>query len=201
MNVTYKGIREELPPKLQAKLDGKLRKLSKLLERRGEKKEVHVIVTNERHLQHAEVTVQFYDHQLVGIGSDADLFTALSAALDKLEFQVVKQRARWREKVRRKEAPVKGEAAPLAAAPARTKAAVKAGAKAAAPGSSRPSKDGAGQRVFRVEHHRQKKPMTLEEALIEMEDDQDYLVYQDADKDQVSVLVRRRDGHFDLIES
>ena len=43
--------------------------------------------------------------------------------------------------------------------------------------------------------------MTLDEALLEMEEDRDYLVYRDADKECVSVLVRRRDGHFDLIES
>ena len=42
--------------------------------------------------------------------------------------------------------------------------------------------------------------MTLDEAVMEIEKDQDYLVYRDADKDRVSVLVRRRDGHFDLIE-
>jgi len=43
--------------------------------------------------------------------------------------------------------------------------------------------------------------MTLEEALIEMETDRDYMVYRDADKGCVTMLVRRRDGHFDLIES
>ena len=43
--------------------------------------------------------------------------------------------------------------------------------------------------------------MTLEEALLEMEDHRDYMVYRDADKACLSVLVRRRDGHFDLIES
>ncbi len=32
-----------------------------------------------------------------------------------------------------------------------------------------------------------------------MEEDRDYLVYRDAEGDGVSVLVRRRDGHFDLI--
>jgi hypothetical protein len=34
-----------------------------------------------------------------------------------------------------------------------------------------------------------------------MEDGREYLVYRDAEKECVSVLVRRRDGHFDLIES
>ena len=39
----------------------------------------------------------------------------------------------------------------------------------------------------------------------EMDETRDYLVYRDADRDGqnggLSVLVRRRDGHFDLIES
>ena len=43
--------------------------------------------------------------------------------------------------------------------------------------------------------------MTLEEALLEMEDGRDYVVYRDADKQVVSMLIRRRDGHFDLIET
>src|SRR5277367_3887191 len=100
MKVSYRGVHKELPPKLQEKLDAKFAKLSKLLERRGEK-EAHVVVTSERHLHNAEVTLQFYDHQLVGIDSDADLFTAVSKALDKLDKQAVKQRGKWREKKRR----------------------------------------------------------------------------------------------------
>ena len=43
--------------------------------------------------------------------------------------------------------------------------------------------------------------MTLEEALLEMETQVDYVVYRDSDRDCLSVLVRRRDGNFDLIES
>jgi len=181
MRVTYKGIKQELPANLQEKLDARFAKLSKLLEKRGEK-EAHVILTSERHLQHAEITVQFFDHQLVGVGSDTDLFTALSVAIDKLETQVHKQSEKWREKTRRalNGAKTGGETEALA----------------------RPSGEETvnERRVFRVNHHENRKPMTLEEALLEMEQDRDYLVYRDADKHCLSVLVRRRDGHFDLIE-
>jgi putative sigma-54 modulation protein len=45
------------------------------------------------------------------------------------------------------------------------------------------------------------KPMTLEEAILEMESNADYFVYQDLDRSRLSVLLRRRDGHFDLIEA
>lgn len=183
MKISYRGVQKEFPPAFQEKLDAKFAKLSKLLEKRGEK-EAHVVVTTEAHLHHAEITVQFYDHQLVGTGSDTDEFTAVHNALEKLETQAVKQTAKWRDKTRRSD--INGTAEEETAVPA---------------GES----DKAGQphkvEIFRVNHHDQRKPMTLEEAVMEMENDRDYMVYRDADRQCVSVLVRRRDGNFDLIES
>jgi putative sigma-54 modulation protein len=181
MKITYTGIHRDLPPKLQEKLDTKFAKLSKLLEQRGEK-EAHVVVTGERHLHNAEITLQFYDRQLIGIGSDADLFTALAQALEKLEKQAVNHRAKWREKARRKVPRKTAASGPAKQAPA------------ALDGDLPP-------RIFRVNHHQRRKPMTAEEAVLQMEDGREYLVYRDAEKESVSVLVRRRDGHFDLIES
>jgi len=181
MKVTYRGVHNELPPRFQEKLDAKFAKLSKILERRGEK-EAHVVVTSERHLHNAEITLQFYDHQLIGVDSDADLFTAVSKALDKLDKQAVKQREKWREKKRRSNGAAL-ETAEVVAEPVAGKA-----------GRDAP-------RVYKVNHQGQRKPMTLEEALLEMEGNRDYLVYRDADNECLSVLVRRRDGHFDLIET
>ena len=179
MKVSYTGLKQEIPAKLQAKLDAKFGKLSKLLDTRSER-EAHVVVTHERHLTNVEITVQFYDHQLVGIGSDGDLFQSVAAALAKLEKQAVKQRGKWRETKRRKEGGGKAALEPAAAS------------------SPEPER---AQRVFRVSHRANGKPMTLDEAILEMEKDLDYLVYRDAEKERLSVLVRRRDGHFDLIEA
>ncbi len=197
MNIRYKGVQKELPPRLQAKLDAKFAKLSKLLERRGER-EAHVVLTNERHIHQAEITLQFYDHSLVGIGRDGDVFTAMAAAIEKLEKQAVTALTKWREKARRGARP-SGPAGPAEKARA-----------SAPPAPSRKSaasrKDAAAQdapqekRVFRVNHHERRKPMTIDEAMLEMENGGDYLVYRDAQKEGVSVLVRRKDGHFDLIE-
>jgi len=64
MNVSYRGIKKELSPKLQQKLDAKFAKISKLVEKRGEK-EAHVVVTLQNHLHKAEITMQFYGHPLV----------------------------------------------------------------------------------------------------------------------------------------
>jgi putative sigma-54 modulation protein len=192
MKVTYRGVQKELPPKLQEKLDARFAKLSKLLERRGEK-EAHVVITAERHLHKTEVTIPFYDHQLIGLGADVDLFTSMSQALDKLEKQAVKTRDKWREK-RRDTPNADGEAPAIGPSP---KALAKPNAK---PARKQTARD---VRIFPVNHHDRRKPMTLEEAVIELQSDASltYMVYRDADKQCVSVLVRRQDGHFDLIES
>lgn len=183
MKITYTGIKQELSPKFQRKLDAKFQKLSKLLEKRGEI-EAHVVVTSVRHLHKAEITLPYYEHELIGAGSDPDVFTAISAALERLEAQAVKNRGKWREKHRRKDELAGKEAKVSKAAPP--------------PESSEKSSP---VNVFRVNHHDQRKPMTLDEAMLEMEEDRDYMVYRDAEKEKVTVLVRRRDGHFDLIES
>ena len=183
MNVSYRGIKKDLSPKMQEKLSAKFAKISRLVEKRGEQ-EAHVVVTSENRMHKAEITMLFYGHPLVGIASDADLFTALNEALDKLDKQAVKNCAKYRAKVRR---------------PASKEAANGSGELVGVVATSEGRE--IAQKVYRVNHLDQRKPMTLEEALLEMGKNDDYVVYRDAEKECVSVLIRRRDGHFDLIES
>jgi putative sigma-54 modulation protein len=200
MIITYTGRHEDFPPKQREKLEAKLRKISKLLDRRGDK-EAHVIVSKERFLHKVEITINAHDHALVGIGADADLFTAMCTATEKIEKQVVKMRTKWRDTHRHavtKEAKVESATAP-APSEAKGKSGKVASGKAAQ--SARNAKTNSAARVFRVDHNDGKKPMTLEEAMLEMGEAQDYLVYRDAKTDKVAVLMRRPDGHLDLIES
>ena len=195
MKVSYTGIKSGLPAKLQQKLDTKFAKLSKLVDGRGEK-QAHVIVTSERHLHKAEITLHVHNRQLVGIGSDSDVFKAMSAAIERIEKQAAKEGAKWRETTRRSDSIKVVGAKP---APPRKIAPVKA----AAGNNSQVRRSGAKSevRVFRPDQHERRKPITLEEALLEMEDGRDYVAYRDADKQVVCTLIRRRDGHYDLIEN
>jgi putative sigma-54 modulation protein len=192
MKVTYKGMPHALPPKVQQKLDGKFSKIAKLLDGRGER-EAHVIVTQERRMCCAEITLQFHDHKLIGKGSDTDLFTALSMALEKLDSQAVKQRTKWRAAHRHKDDGM------------RRSAEAEAPVKVPASPAPQDASEAEEKRIFRVNGVGRRKPMTLDEAILEMDETRDYLVYRDADRDAqrqgLSILVRRRDGHFDLIES
>jgi len=178
MKIKYTGRQVELAPAQLKKLEARFAKIGKLLDGRREC-EAHVVLSVERHLQQAEATVHYYGHPLVGMGSNPDLFTAIHSAAEKLEKQAVKARTKWRDNKR--------------------------GPKAEAPEPPAPQAEAAPEpeperRVFRVNHHQQRKPMTLEEAVLEMEKKRDYVVYTDAETDRVTVLVRRRDGNFDLVE-
>ncbi len=183
MKVIIKGNLEQLVPAQRKKLDRKLAKLGKLIDGR-EEREAHLIVVSERQNHRAEITVNFHDHPLVSEASSPDLLTALTLAADKLEKQVQKLRTKWRDTKR---------------VPLREKSAVVEEGEAGA--EVEETEAGEAPRVFRVNHRADQKPLTLEEALIEMEDGRDYLVYRDADTDRLSVLLRRRDGNFDLVQA
>lgn len=192
MKISYTGRHEEFPPKQRAKLEAKIQKLSKLLERKGEK-EAHVILSQERFLQKVEITINAWDHAMVGVGSDVDLVVAAHAALERLEKQVLKVRSKHRDTQRHSGKPGIPPAAPE---PAALSSKISKKSAKAAPQPAKTSK-----KIYRVNHRDGRKPMTVDEAMLEMEDSQDYMVYRDARTDRVTVLMRRPDGHFDLIES
>ncbi len=196
MKITFTGKQDKLNPSQERKLALAFARLSKLLERRGEKG-AQVILSNQRHLQHAEVRLNFYDNTLVGTGAATDQFTAIMDAVEKVEKQAIKTRSKWRETKRAlpgREVRAKGAA--LAAEPPAAPAAPAKGRKAAkAAAAAKPAK------VVRASAKSNGKPMTVDEALLAMEEDRDYLVYRDSGTDKVHVLIRRRDGNVDLVEA
>jgi len=177
MRITYTGRQVELAPAQLRKLETQFAKLGKLLDGKDQR-EAHVILSVERHLHCAEISLNYHNHSLVGLGENADMFTAIHAAILKLEKQAIKVRAKWRDNKR---------------GPKRTGTSTPSGEAASEPADEK--------KIFRINHHHSRKPMTLDEALLEMEKGRDYLVYRDAETESIAVLVRRRDGHFDLVEA
>ena len=96
MKITYTGRQVEFPPAQMQKIEGQFATLSKLLDGGGERG-AHVVISHERHLHQAEVTINYHHHALVGIATDADPFTALHGAVLKLEKQALKVREKWRD--------------------------------------------------------------------------------------------------------
>jgi len=179
MKITYTGRQVEVAPAQLKKLQDRFSKIGKLLDGK-EERDAHVVLSLERKIHKAEATLNYYNHQLVGVGSSADLFTAIHLAAEKLEKQCVKARTKWRDAKRmpRKSAPEVETEKPVPAE----------------------SENDGGRQVYKIKPAQRRKPMTVEEAVLEMDKSRDYLVYRDAQTDKVSVLLRRRDGHFDLVE-
>src|SRR5258707_1572166 len=141
MKITYTGRQVELKPAQFKKLEAQFAKIGKLLDGKHQG-DAHVVLSLERHLHHAEVNVNYHNHALVGLGSDVDLFTAIHSASEKLEKQLLKTQAKWRDS---KRTPRKGEAeAATAQAP-----------------EPEPQAE-AERRIFRVDHPDRRKPMPVD---------------------------------------
>lgn len=180
MKIHYTGKLEKLDADAQKKLDTRFARLGKLLDRKSEK-EAHVILKTERHLRRAEITVNVAGQPQAGIHAATDQLTALAGACDKLEKQLLKVHdKRLAGKRRAGKAPVAEIATPAAVLV-----------------DVRPQPR--SLRVYRIKPD--PKPLTLEEAIMELDGKRSHVAYRDAETGRISVLVRRTDGNFDLIES
>ncbi len=204
MNIHYTGRQAELSDAQKKKLEPKFQKIQKILGNRFEP-EAHVITSLQRHLFWAQVTLNFRHHTAVVECSGSDLFAIVQEALDKLEKQVLRDKDRWREKNRRA-GPGRKTAEEIERLPEKSRegrAASPAGRPNGSPAPQRPA-SGVRTALPRILHTSAPlaKPLTVEEALLEMEqDDRDCVVYQDAENGRLAVLFRRRDGQLELIES
>ena len=187
MHVHYKGKIDELTPEQRELLQARYSRLSRHLDGKSEK-EAHVILTTERYLHNAEITVNFLDHGLVGRGSDPELFTAISDAVNKLEKQVNRLLGKRRESYREGKDKFRAAGENGNQSKELPVLAVK----------TRPISV-EDNRIHEVDITSQQKPMTLEEALMHIEGVSDYFPYIDVTTDHLAVLIRRNDGHFDLV--
>jgi ribosomal subunit interface protein len=123
MKVTYTGRQMDLSPEQSRKLTAEFDKVGKLLDNGRGEAEAHVVLSHERYQNIVEITVPYHNHELIGNGSDPELFSAIHAAIDKLETQAIRVREKWREG---KRVPRKGTE-PFAGAPLESSKSTKTG--------------------------------------------------------------------------
>lgn len=182
MNLHITGSLADIREPLRRKLEGRLSKVAKLIDRK-EDREAHIVLSQQRHLHTAEITVNAHGHALIGAATNADLFQAFSAAIDRLEKQAMKQSARWRDTHRGEDQSLRNAEPPAPSVEEAPKAR-----------SRKP-------RIYRRDGILRRKPMTAEEAALDIEANAGYMAYEDAGTGRIAVLIRRADGNFDLIET
>lgn len=183
MKVHYTGRKAEISDAEKAKAKRRFEKIHRILGA-NRSHEAHVILSRVRDHCDAEITLRALHHTLVVSSHNAHPFAALTKALEKLEKQVVKNKHKLVETRRphrqRGELPVAVE---IATPPAE------------------PVAEPAGPRILRGDGPHP-KPLTLDEARLHLEqEDRDQVTYRDAESGTVCVLLRRRDGHLELVES
>ena len=178
VTVTFRHV--DSTPALRTYAEGKLtRVVKKYLRRPGD---AHVILAVSKMRHTAEITLQADHVSLFAKEETTDLYSAIDLAVEKLEHQAQKLKARRKEH--------KGKSGARAAASPAPKAAV---------GKAKPSrrKSGGVIRTRRVSA----KPMPVDEAVARLSESHDeFLVFTNAATQLLSVLYRRKDGNFGLIE-
>ena len=182
MQIAYTGKPHDLSKEQSDRLTLRLTKLGKLIDGKmvdgkSKEKKAHFILSQQRHLAKAEITLHYYGHDLVGIASHADKFRALNEALDKLEHQALKLRQKWIDS-KRVEISIKGKPVAEVVAPAAPNG--KSNGPKAKPGKPR---------LYRVRYGAAPKPMLPEEAVLEVGKRDNYFVFEDTDHGGFSVLL------------
>jgi len=204
MNVEYTGRHYEVTPAIRKEVETGLTKIRKIL---GDRFETKVILAVEKHRHKAEITISPRKGPLVGLAQAKDMTIAVNGALDHLEKQAVKYKARWETKKRtaRKSEEVNkwnGHSAQMEETDVQT--AVGLSEKTAVPVvvHKYPAVAKTTEvHLVRSDEAVAMRPMTLEEAIKEAHfRDRDVFVFRDP-KGKVMVLHRTREGKMELIEA
>jgi putative sigma-54 modulation protein len=196
MNVEYTGRQFEITPIIRKEVETGLTKIKKIL---GDKFETKVILALEKHRHKAEITITPPNGPLVGLAQAKEMLVAVGQALEHLEKQAIKYKARWRAKKRqpRKGWDGKGNGVDLQAAVGVTEKTAVPVLVHKFPHISRTTE----AHLVRSSESVALRPLTLEEAIKEAQfRDRDVFVFRDP-TGKVMVLHRTRDGKMELIEA
>lgn len=176
MRVEVTGRHLEITPAIRLHVESELKKLSNLFP--NDAAQAHVVVEVEKNRQKAEIVLTVGERTMTANVADKDLYLALSRTVAKIE----KQALRLKEKRvdRRQSAMKTAEIAPepggqITAEPA-------------------PKRIRAAQQYL-------VKPMTADEAALSLESSTNqFIVFRDAETENLSVLYKRADGDYGLIQ-
>lgn len=177
MKIEFTGRQTEISEEVQRLAERKLGKVAKVLPGMTR---AHVILTADKHRQIAEVSAHSRNLDLTALEESTNPRLSVSNAMDKLLRQAQRQQQKRRER--------------------------KGASTARRPSAPPPTRGRSGEdkaeapRVIR-NRRRAVKPMTLDEATLEMEARAEgVLVFRDATTERMRILYRREDGNLGLIE-
>jgi putative sigma-54 modulation protein len=180
MRLELTGRHVAISPGLRTLVDDKLARVLRQVNDSGIS--AAVIVTKEKFHKVVDVALHVRGEKFLHAVARAETWeVAVNAATEKLEQQARKMKGKWQQRKRR-------------GTGSKVRQAEIDAATGEVPPAPRP------RRVIRAARYAV-KPMTVDEAVIELDElDGAFLVFRDASTEAVSVLYRRKDGQYGLIE-
>lgn len=175
MKFEYTGRHIDVTPTLKDHVEEHFDRLGHLFD--GDNAKAHIIIEVEKNRNRSEVVVKWKKEVLTANTTDADMYKSLSLTIAKIEKQALKLKSKITDKHHKAKKvstiiPVADEVAPAPTAPRII-----------------------ASKTYAV------KPMTADEAASTLNDEENqFLVFRDADDERVSVIYKRKDGNFGLIQ-
>ena len=177
MNVEITGRHLIVTPALRTYVLRRLRKFGRIF---GDDLNCHVIIDVEKDRHTAEILLKSKILDITGKGETSDMYASILRAIEKIERRALRHKAKIIETKRQR-------------AMARSVA-----AKSGIGRSGRPRPAGRNHGI--TEEEARKKPMAVEEAVLELgQAKYPFLVFRNVESGDVNVLYRRNDGSLGLI--
>jgi putative sigma-54 modulation protein len=183
MNIEFLGRNYEIDDRIREHTAEKLERVLKFLD---EPIEIHVTLETQKHENTAEIHLDHRHGTVHTQETSLQMEESINGAIDKAEKQVRRAKEKFVDKRRRaghRESHWEnGHHWPIDVVDAES------------------LHDGKGQRRIIKSTRIQIKPMSLEEAALQLDDSKsEFVVFRDAETDTVSVLYRRKDQNYGLI--
>jgi putative sigma-54 modulation protein len=189
MSITFRNFGAS--DSLKAYAQEKVERVNKYLDRAGE---AHVVLSLERHLHHADITVHSGSFVLRGKEKSEDMYASLDLAMDKIERQLRRYKDRLKSHHNRHHAHHNQNVLEHFKVRHNVFA-------VASPEDVKPEVQDNGPRVIKT-NDLIAKPMTVHDAVMQMDlMNNDFLVFTNAESKVVNVVYRRKDGHYGLIDA
>lgn len=175
MKFEYTGRHIDVTPALRSHVEEHFGRLNHLFD--GDNARAHVIIEVEKGRHRSEIVVKWRKEVLTANTKNSDMYQSLSQTIDKIEKQALKLKNKIIDKHHKAKKvstipPVLEEVKPASNSP----------------------------RIINSKTY-SVKPMTADEAVLRLDaDENQFLVFRNADDERVSVIYKRKDGNYGLIK-
>jgi putative sigma-54 modulation protein len=171
----YTGRHIDVTPALRSHAEEHFKRIDHLFN--GKATKAHIILEVERGRHRSEIILNWRNDVLTAATSMSDMYQSISQTIGKIEKQALRIKNKVIDKSHRAE---------------------KASVVVQNDGAVNPAP--AGRRIINARRYAI-KPMMPEEAAMVLDDDEnDFLVFRNAENERTSVLYKRKDGNYGLIE-